>query len=107
MRNADDLANTPGWFRALLAAALLGGAGSGYMGLTQTDDRYRGSDAKADFAERDATIVRIEQRVYRIETQLAQHLQHSAKYTEKIEADQRQMSELQAELKRHIDRSSH
>lgn len=107
MRNADDLADTPVWFRALLAAALLGGAGSGFMGLTQTDDRYRGSDAQADFAERDAAISRLDQRIYRLETRLAQHLQHSAKYTEKIEADQQQMTEIKRELDRHISREEH
>lgn len=95
MRSPDDLADTPLWFRSLLAVALLSGAGSGVVGLTQTDDRYRGSDAKADLALRDT-------RIRGLEVELHQHLEHSATYTQVIVQLRHDLEEMERDMREHM-----
>jgi hypothetical protein len=81
------------WFRYLVVAALLSGAGGGLSALTaDTSDRYKATQAKADFALRDERITELrrswaghlnecakdhadfEQRLRRIERQFHTHM---------------------------------
>ena len=98
MGDLDDIARDgPVWFRYLVLAALLSGAGSGVVGLTKdTTDRYKGSDAKADFAERDAEIRDLQR-------QQNAHLQHSAVYSERIDRIGIRLAEVERQLHSLID----
>ena len=98
MGDLDDIAGDgPVWFRYLVLAALLSGAGSGLVGLTKdTADRYKGSDAKSDFAERDEEIRDLQR-------QQNAHLQHSAVYSERIDRISISLAEVERQLHRLID----
>ena len=84
------------WFRYLVVAALLSGAGGGLSSLTaDTSDRYKATQAQADFALRDERIAGIkrewqghlnecakdhadfEQRLRRLERQLHSHVKRA------------------------------
>ena len=80
----DDLYDTK-WFRGLILTSLLAGAGGGISSLTQdTADRYKASEARADFAVRDKSLARGDGRITALEIALSSHLQHSAKYSQII-----------------------
>lgn len=58
--NTNAVSGFSNWQLALIFSALLSGAGSGVIGLTQdTTDRYKGQDARRDFALRDERITEI------------------------------------------------
>ncbi len=85
--------NVPTW---LVVVALLGGGTSSYIGLTKdTSDRYHATRAAQDFAVRDAKIERLQ-------AQLSQHLAHSAKYTEIIERQEKELYELHRQIENHV-----
>ena len=98
-KDLNDIAGDgPDWFRYLVLAALLSGAGSGVVGLTKdTSDRYKGSDAKEDFAHRDREIEKLQQLIQA-------HLQHSAAYSDRIDRYEIRISELERQLSRHLQR---
>ena len=84
LEEKDDLYDTK-WFRGLILTSLLAGAGGGISALTQdTADRYKASEARADFAVRDKSLARGDERLSKVEIALANHLQHSAKYSQII-----------------------
>ena len=96
-KDLNDIAGDgPSWFRYLVLAALLSGAGSGVVGITKdTSDRYKGSDAKEDFAHRDRDIEKLQQLM-----QL--HLQHSATYSDRIDRYGARILELEKEVNEHL-----
>jgi hypothetical protein len=96
-KDLNDIAGDgPNWFRYLVLGALLSGAGSGLVGITKdTSDRYKGSDAKEDFAHRDREIEKLQQLM-----QL--HLQHSATYSDRIDRYGVRLNELEKELNAHL-----
>ena len=98
MGDLDDIArDSPVWFRYLVIAALFSGAGSGYIGITKdTSDRYKGADARADFAERDAEIRDLQK-------QQNAHLQHSAVYSERIDRISLRLAEVERQIHRLIE----
>ena len=80
----DDLFDSK-WFRGLIVAALLSGAGGGITALNKDDsDRYKGAEARADFAVRDRNHDLLSARVSNLEIAFSGHLQHSAQYTQII-----------------------
>ena len=73
------------WFRGLIVASLISGAGGGLSALSKDDsDRYKGAEARADFAIRDRRHDILTARVSQLEIALSGHLQHSATYTQII-----------------------
>jgi len=83
-KEENDVFNSK-WFRSLVVAALLSGAGGGISALTKDDaDRYRGAEARADFAVRDGQLDILASRVSNFEIAFSGHLQHSAQYTQII-----------------------
>ena len=91
----NDISDLSPIHKWLLIAALSMGAGGNFIGMQKdTSDRYKGSQARADFQIRDTKIQAIER------TQ-ALHLQHSAAYTEIINRLSRDIDELEAEMKSH------
>ena len=87
----------------LVIAALFSGIGSSISGLTaDTSDRYYASDAAKDFSRRDREFTELRHKI-------EEHLQHSAKYTEKIDEIENDMQDLTDILirhaKEHFDRS--
>ena len=92
----DDVFDTK-WFRGLVFAALLSGVGGGVSSLSKDDaDRYRGAEARADFAIRDRRHDLLSARVSHLEIDASSHLQHSAQYTQII-----------LELKRRFEATPH
>src|SRR6056300_1575996 len=96
-RDLNDIAGDgPNWFRYLVLAALLSGAGSGLVGVTKdTSDRYKGSDAKEDFAHRDKEIEKLQ-------NMMQLHLQHSATYSDRIDRYGARLTELEKEINEHL-----
>ena len=85
--------SVPAW---LLVLALGSGVGSGLLGLSQdTSDRYHASRAERDFKMRD-------ERIQRLESELAAHLEHAAKYTQVIIQIQHENRELKRKFEDHI-----
>lgn len=91
----DDISNLSAAHKWLLVAALSAGVGNGVLGLNKdTSDRYKGSQARADFQIRDAKIEALQR-------QQAIHLQHSAAYTQIINRLADDLDELEATMKSH------
>jgi len=82
------------WDRYLVIAALFSGVVGGVVSTAKTDDRFRGSDFHREIAERDA-------RIERLEVELKSHLLHSARYTEIIEGERREIARLRMIIERH------
>ena len=97
MGDLDDIARDgPNWFRYLVFAALISGAGSSIVSLDKdTSDRYRGQDAKEDFALRDRQIEALQ-------SVMQAHLQHSATYTDRIDRYRVRIEHLESELEQHL-----
>jgi len=86
VESRDELFDSK-WFRGLVVAALFSGAGGGVSALVNqgdTSDRYRGAEARADFAVRDRQHDILASRVSNLEIAFSGHLQHSAQYTQII-----------------------
>jgi hypothetical protein len=93
---ADDLFDTK-WFRGIVVAALLSGAGNGVVGLSRdVEDRYKGTQAASDFAKRDADIRTIRQA-------LSRHLEHTATYSERIDSDRETLRLLESRVEGHLN----
>ena len=101
MGDLDDVSRDgPIWFRYLVIAALLSGAGGGIASLGKdTSDRYKGSDAKADFEVRDRQLEALQKLMY-------EHLQHSSRYTDRIERYGQRIEHLETELEQHLRRNN-
>ena len=84
VESRDELFDSK-WFRGLVVAALLSGAGGSISALNKDDsDRYKAAEARADFAIRDTSLARGAARLTALELALSTHLQHSATYTQII-----------------------
>ena len=89
----DDYLTNSGWFRYLVIAALLSGAGGGVLNLaSDTSDRYHKTEAIADqtrirseLAALAVNVERLEKRMDNNDQYIREHLEHSAKYTAMIE----------------------
>lgn len=93
MAEQNDISDLSAAHKWLLIAALSAGVGNGVLGLNKdTSDRYKGTQARADFHLRDAKIEALEK-------QQAIHLQHSAAYTQIVNRIARDLRELEQELK--------
>ena len=103
--------------RILILVALLGGGIGNYrLSTVDVSDRYKASNARYDFAARDARLTAIEQRdniqakiildlnsdIKRLSDSYQAHLEHSAKYTEVIRREERRSLENEQDLKRHL-----
>lgn len=102
MGDADDVTTISNrvWF--LIIAALLSGIGSGASGLLQepTDDRYRGKDAREDFAKRDAEISALRK-------ELGRHLQSAEKHIQIIIHQKAELERLEEEVHKHQSGGMH
>lgn len=91
----DDISNLSAAHKWLLVAALSAGVGNGVLGFNKdTSDRYKGTQARADFHLRDVKIEALRK-------QQAIHLQHSAAYTQIINRLADDLDELEAAVKSH------
>jgi uncharacterized membrane-anchored protein YhcB (DUF1043 family) len=86
---SDDGVFDAKWFRGLVIAAVVSGAGNGALGISRdASDRYKGEQARRDFAIRDFKIDALR-------AELSKHLAHSAQYTEKIDEQQRKLERIE------------
>ena len=101
MGDLDDIARDgPAWFRYLVLAAVVSGAGSSVISLNKdTSDRYKGSDAREDFAARDRQIEAIQ-------SVMQAHLQHSATYSDRIDRYRVRIEHLEEELEQHLRKTN-
>ena len=83
----DDWWNSiPNPARWLILGALLTGTGSGAINFNKdTSDRFKAADFRREIAVRDARITALEGEVRTLRVSHQRHLEHSAKYTEKID----------------------
>lgn len=94
--NDNDIGNLSTTHKWLIILALGAGAGNGFVGLNQdTADRYKGAEAKADFAIRDAYIRGLER-------EFAAHRQLCAARAQEIKQHGEDLNELQDAVKDHI-----
>lgn len=92
----NDISNLSTFHKFIIVLALGAGAGNGIVGLNQdTSDRYKGAQARADFALRDARIRGLEHLIH-------EHLNHSARYTQVVEQHSHDIEELEQHVEDHV-----